>query len=144
VVGRAGSNLTAYFVRSLLSEGRIREAGRDRQVVSIVADPFRWTRSLQVLLGEGFPVFEYPQTPGRLSPATNSFYEAVVNRVVTHDGDPELALHMAHAIIKADPRGGERIIKDFKKSPRRIDLAMASIMAFDRAKELVGKTIKFC
>jgi hypothetical protein len=26
---------------------------------------------------------------------------------------------------------------------RRIDLAMASIMAFDRAKELVGKTIKF-
>lgn len=33
--------------------------------------------------------------------------------------------------------------KDFKKSPRRIDLAMASIMAFDRATELVGKTIKF-
>jgi len=31
----------------------------------------------------------------------------------------------------------------FKKAPRRIDLAMASIMGFDRAKELVGKTIKF-
>jgi phage terminase large subunit-like protein len=82
----------------------------------IVADPFRWTRSLQVLLGEGLPVLEYPQTPGRLSPATNSFYEAVVNKALTHDGDPELALHMAHAIIKADPRG-ERIVKDFKKSP---------------------------
>jgi len=67
-------------------------------------------------LGEGLPVLEYPQTPGRLSPATNSFYEAVVNKALTHDGDPELALHMAHAIIKADPRG-ERIVKDFKKSP---------------------------
>jgi len=37
----------------------------------------------------------------------------------------------------------ERIVKDFKKSPRRIDLAMASIMAFDRAKELAGKTVTF-
>jgi phage terminase large subunit-like protein len=34
-------------------------------------------------------------------------------------------------------------VKDFQKSPRRIDLAMAAIMAFDRAKELVGKTLKF-
>jgi phage terminase large subunit-like protein len=117
VVGRAGSNLTAYFVRSLLSEGRIREAGRDRQVVSIVADPFRWTRSLQVLLGEGFPVFEYPQTPGRLSPATNSFYEAVVNRVVTHDGDPELALHMAHASSRPTREGGSGSSRTSRSRP---------------------------
>jgi phage terminase large subunit-like protein len=85
----------------------IRIACKERQVVSIVADPFRWTGSLQVLAGEGFPVLEYPQTPGRLSPATNSFYEAVVNKALTHDGNKELALHMAHAShqIKADPRG---------------------------------------
>jgi phage terminase large subunit-like protein len=126
----------------LLVEETIRQACRDRQVVSIVADPFRWTRSLQILAGEGLPILEYPQTPGRLSPATNSFYEAVVNKALTHDGNKELALHMAHAIIKADPRG-ERIVKEHKKSPRRIDLAMASIMAFDRAKELVGKTVTF-
>lgn len=122
-------------------EERIRGACKERQVASIVADPFRWTRSLQVLAGEGFPVLEYPQTPARLSPATAAFYEAVANKALTHDGNKELALHMAHAIIKADPRG-ERIVKDFKKSPRRIDLAMASIMAFDRAKELAGKTIR--
>jgi phage terminase large subunit-like protein len=83
-----------------------------------------------------------PFTPGRLSPATNSFYEPVVNGALTHDENKELARHMAHAIIKADPRG-ERIVKDFKKSPRRIDLAMAAIMAFNRAKELVGKTVTF-
>jgi len=123
-------------------EEAVRSACRDRQVISIVADPFRWTRSLQVLAGEGFPVLEYPQTPGRLMPATNSFYEAVINRAITHDGNETLALHISHAIIKTDARG-TRIVKDFKKSPRRIDLAMAAIMAFDRAKELVGKTIKF-
>ena len=49
-------------------EEAVRAACRDRQVISIVADPVRWTRSLQVLAGEGFPVLEYPHTPGRLMP----------------------------------------------------------------------------
>lgn len=123
-------------------EEAIRSACRQRQVVSVVADPFRWQRSLQVLAGEGFPVLEFLQTPGRLMPATNSFYEAVANGALTHDGSEVLALHISHAIVKTDSRG-TRIVKDFKKSPRRIDLAMAAIMAFDRAKELVGKMIKF-
>jgi phage terminase large subunit-like protein len=123
-------------------EEAIRIACKERQVVNIVADPFRWTRSLQVLAGEGFPVLEFPQQPGRLAPATASFYEAVLNKALTHDGSAELGRHISHAIIKQDPRG-VRITKEYKKSPRRIDLAMAAIMAFDRAKELVGKRVTF-
>ncbi len=123
-------------------EEAIRQACRDRQVVRIVADPFRWTRSLQVLLGEGFPMEEYPQAPARLTPATTKLYEAVVNKAVTHSGDKDLALHVAHAVVKTDARG-TRITKEHKSSPRRIDLAMAAIMAFDRATELAGKTIQF-
>jgi phage terminase large subunit-like protein len=123
-------------------EEAIRIACKERQVVNVVADPFRWTRSLQVLAGEGFPVLEFPQQPGRLAPATSSFYEAVVNKALTHDGHAELARHISHAIIKQDPRG-VRITKESKKSTRRIDLAMAAIMAFDRAKELVGKRVTF-
>jgi phage terminase large subunit-like protein len=123
-------------------EEAIKVACKERQVVSIVADPFRWTRSLQVLSGESFPVLEYPQQPGRLAPATASFYEATLNKALTHDGHPELARHISHAVIKQDPRG-VRITKESKKSPRRIDLAMAAIMAFDRAKELTAKTVQF-
>jgi len=123
-------------------EEAIRIACKEHQVVNVVADPFRWTRSLQVLAGEGFPVLEFPQQPGRLAPATASFYEAVLNKALTHDGHPELARHISHAVIKQDPRG-VRITKESKKSPRRIDLAMAAIMAFDRAKELVGKQVTF-
>jgi phage terminase large subunit-like protein len=65
----------------------------------------------------------------------------VVNKAITHEGSKELALHISHAIIKQDARG-TRIVKEHK-SPRRIDLAMAAILAFDRAKELVGKTVTF-
>jgi len=50
-------------------------------------------------------VLEYTQTPSRLMPATNGFYEAVVNRALTHDGSETLALHISHAIIKTDARG---------------------------------------
>ncbi len=66
----------------------------------------------------------------------------VVNKALTHDGSAELALHISHAITKQDARG-TRIVKEHKKSRRLIDLAMAAIMAFDRAKELVGRVIQF-
>jgi HK97 family phage portal protein len=71
-------------------EQAIREACRRWQVREIVADPFRWTRSLQALEAEGLPVLEFPQTAQRMTPATTGLYEAVVNGQVTHSGDPRL------------------------------------------------------
>jgi phage terminase large subunit-like protein len=93
-------------------------------------------------LGEGFPVLEYPQSPAHLTPATAGLYDAVAGGRVSHDGNPELARHVSHAVIKADARG-TRITKETKKSVRRIDLAMAALMAHDRAKDLIGKTLQF-
>ncbi len=123
-------------------EETIRLTCKDRQVVSIVADAYRWTRSIQVLLQEGFPMLEYPQSAARLMPATSLFYEAVANKALTHDGNAELARHISHCVLKTDARG-TRVVKESKKSTRRIDLAMAAIMAFDRAKELAGRTVQF-
>jgi phage terminase large subunit-like protein len=60
-------------------EQAIRAACRRWRVLEIAADPFRWARSLQLLDGEGLPILEYPQSPGRMTPATARFYEAVVN-----------------------------------------------------------------
>ena len=44
----------------------------------------------------------------------NSFYEAEVNRAVTHDDNETPALHISHAIINTDA-GGTRIAKDFQE-----------------------------
>lgn len=113
-------------------EQAIRAACRRWQVVEIACDPFRWARTYQVLEGEGLPVVEFPQSPQRMTPATQRFYEAVLNRQLTHDGDPRLARHVGNAVYKVDARGA-RIFKEHKNSSRRIDLAVASLMAFDRA-----------
>jgi len=115
-------------------EAAIREACRTWQVREIVCDPFRWARTFQVLEDDGLPVVEFPQSPARMVPATQRFYEAVVNKTVTHSGDARLARHMSNCVLKTDQRGA-RLSKDTKNSPRKIDLAVAAVMAFDRASQ---------
>jgi phage terminase large subunit-like protein len=120
-------------------EAAIRAACRRWRVLEIAADPFRWARSLQLLDGEGLPVMEYPQSPGRMTPATARFYEAVVNGQLTHSGDSRLARHVGNAVLREDARGA-RLAKERKDSPRRIDAAVAAVMAHDRAAALAGVT----
>jgi phage terminase large subunit-like protein len=113
-------------------EDAIRAAARRWQVRHIVCDPFRWARTFQVLEDEGLPVVEFPQSPARMVPATQRFYEAVINRTLTHSGDPRLARHLDNAVLKVDARGS-RLAKDARNSPRKIDLAVAAVMALDQA-----------
>jgi phage terminase large subunit-like protein len=120
-------------------EAAIRAACRRWRVLEIAADPFRWARSLQLLDGEGLPVLEYPQSPGRMTPATARFYEAVVNCSLTHSGDSRLARHVGNAVLREDARGA-RLAKERRDSPRRIDAAVAAVMAHDRAAALAGVT----
>ncbi len=104
-----------------------------RYLVSEVAcDPFMLQRSMAVLEEQGVPIVEYPNTAARMIPASNAFYEAVIGQNVVHDGHPALARHMGSAVTKIDARGA-RLTKEQKGSGRRIDLAVAAVMAHDRA-----------
>jgi len=123
----------AYRVPVADVEEAIRVACRRWDVREVVCDPFRWQRSLQALEAEGLPMIEYPQSPQRMTPATSSMYEAVVNQAVTHSGDPQLARHVGNAVVKDDARG-TRLAKPKGASGRRIDLAVAAVMAHDRAR----------
>jgi phage terminase large subunit-like protein len=116
-------------------EQAIRAACKQYRVREIAADPFRWARSLQILASEGLPVVEFPQNSSRMTPATQRFYEAVMNHGLTHDGDPRLSRHIANACLKVDARG-QRLVKETKYSTRKIDLALAAVMAFDRAAQV--------
>jgi phage terminase large subunit-like protein len=115
-------------------EDAIRDACRRWQVREIVCDPFRWARTYQILEDEQLPIVEFPQSPQRMVPATQRFYEAVLNKGLTHSGDPRLARHVNNCVLRVDSRGS-RLDKDAKKSPRKIDLAVAAVMALHRAAE---------
>jgi phage terminase large subunit-like protein len=70
-----------------------------------------------------------------MSPATQGFRDAVVNRQLTHSGDSRLARHIGNCVVREDSRG-VRVAKQAKDSRRKIDAAVASIMAVAAAATL--------
>lgn len=123
-----------WRVDILQVENKIREfVTANPKVKEIVCDPYRWQRSMQVLAEEGYPIVEYPSTNARrMVPACAKFFDAVVDKKLKHDGDPILARHLSNAVVKTDNLG-VRIVKENRASSRRIDAAVAAVIAVDRA-----------
>lgn len=110
-------------------EQAILEACSTYQVRRIACDPYRWQKEIQVLGGMGLPVEEFPTNSlARMVPACQEFYVAVMDRRISHDGDPRLARHVGNAVTKSD-RFGTRIVKESSTSSRKIDLAVAAVIA---------------
>jgi len=63
-------------------------------------------------------------------PATQKFYEAVVNESFTHDGNEGLARHIANCVTKQSSRG---VMVAKASARRKVDAAVASIFGYDRA-----------
>jgi phage terminase large subunit-like protein len=104
-------------------------------VAELACDPWGWRSEIEDWAkrhGER-RVLEWNTAHGqRMAPATDRLYQAVSTRTVTHDGDLRLANHVAHCIAKPTPMG-DLVSKDKRGSPRKIDAAVAAIVAFDRA-----------
>lgn len=122
-----------YRVPVAQVEDHIRAACRRWSVVEIIADPFRWTRTLQALEAEKLPVVEFPHSPSRLTAATGDLYSAAVNGNLTHSGDSRLAAHVAAAVITEDARGIRLSKASRSRTARKIDLAACLVMAYSRA-----------
>lgn len=104
-------------------------------VREVACDPYRWQRSMQVLQELGIPIVEYLTTsPARMVRASTLFSDYVRDGMLAHDGDPDLARHVANAKLKTDYKG-PRIVKEYSSSTRHIDLAIAAVVALDRALE---------
>ncbi len=110
----------------------LREACRRWNVVEIAWDEYLWLDAAEELEEEGLPIVVFPQTIQRMGPATQRFYELVVDQGISHDGDPRLARHIANAVLKRDARGA-RITKPKPDSPLKIDLGVCAMMGVDRA-----------
>jgi hypothetical protein len=113
-------------------EDTIEGAARRWHVEAIVADPYAWSRSLQVLESRGLPVEDFPQSDSRMMPATKKLFDAVVSGLLAHDHNEQLSAHLKNARTKETSRGF-RLVKPFKSSSHKIDLAVAAVMAYDKA-----------
>lgn len=104
-------------------------------VLELACDPWGWRSEIEQWAqrhGEK-RVVEWNTAHGqRMAPATDRLYQAVITGAVSHDDDERLAAHFAHCVAKRTPMG-DLVSKDKRGSPRKIDAAVAAIVAFDRA-----------
>lgn len=125
--------------------GHIDMAPVERRVREILAmpgcrefafDSARFPDLFYRLEAEGFTIVGWPTNSlARMVPACTDFYAAVMDRRITHDGDPRLASHVANAVLRED-RHGPRIVKESKSSTRKIDLAVCAVGALAEASRL--------
>ncbi len=111
----------------------VNEAFKRWKVVEMPVDRSKWFDQTQIWWERyGDVVVDMAPTRQRMVPACAGFYSAVVQNQITHDGNPDLTRHLSNAVVKETPDGAY-ITKDGRWSPRKIDLAVAAVMAFDRA-----------
>lgn len=111
----------------------VHEMFRRWKVVELACDRSRWfdrTESWWERYGDA--VTDEPPARKRMIVACAGFYSAVAQGTLTHDGSADLARHLSNAVVKETPDGAY-ITKDGRWSPRKIDLAVAAVMAHDRA-----------
>lgn len=125
------------------------EAMERWDVVELAPDPPGWHDEIEgweTTYGDAVVRFHTNETKP-MSQACTRFYGAVAPDSadqadgdtaeepvlpVTHDGNAALARHLRNAVPKKTP-SGEVVTKESADSPRKIDLAIGAIVAYDRA-----------
>lgn len=106
------------------------------RVKELACDPPGWHQEIDQWAETYGPdvVVAYPTNKLELmADACSKFYTAVVTAGLSHDGDARLSRHLANARVKELRGGRAYITKDGRDSPRKIDLAVAAVVAHDRA-----------
>ena len=85
----------------------------------------------QNLENMGFTVVPFGQGFKDMSPPTKELMKLVLEKKIAHGGHPVLRWNVDNICIRTDPAGN--IKADKEKSTEKIDGAIATIMALDRA-----------
>ena len=111
-----------HFIEKLGERFNIREIAFDR-----------WgaVQMVQNLEGMGFTVVPFGQGFKDMSPPTKELMKLTLEKKLAHGGHPVLRWMMDNIFIRTDPAGN--IKADKEKSTEKIDGAIATIMALDRA-----------
>lgn len=114
---------------------RVHELFATYDVREVACDPWGWVADVEAWAAEhgAKRVISWPTSyRKRMAPATDRLYGDVMEHRLTHDGNPRLAAHVGNAVAVSTPQG-DVITKEKKSSPKKIDLAVAAIVARDRA-----------
>ncbi|MGH3926384.1 MAG: Terminase, partial [Pseudonocardiaceae bacterium] len=117
-------------------------------VVAFYADPPHWQdyidkwttefgARLRVKASVKHPIEWWTNRPAAVVAALKRFHDAVAEGRLTHDGTTQLRRHVLNARRRVS-RAGIQVSKDYPGSPRKIDAAMASVLAYEARGDAVA------
>ena len=109
----------------------IEELGNHFNIREIAFDRWGAVQMVQNLEGMGFTVVPFGQGFKDMSPPTKELMKLTLEEKIAHGGHPVLRWMMDNIYVRTDPAGN--IKADKEKSTEKIDGAIATIMALDRA-----------
>lgn len=109
----------------------IQRLGEKFNIREIAFDRWGAVQMVQNLEAMGFTVVPFGQGFKDMSPPTKELMKLVLEKRIAHGGHPVLRWMMDNIYIRTDPAGN--IKADKEKSTEKIDGAVATIMALDRA-----------
>lgn len=129
----------------------VEDAFREYRVVGMYADPAKWeshiaaleakhSRRLKVKSTVQHPI-EWWMTGGRsnlIVRALEKFRSSVVDGELSHDGSSVLTRHVLNA-RRRESRSGIQIAKEHPESPRKIDAAVAAVLAWQCRVDALAK-----
>lgn len=112
-------------------ENFIEDLGKKFHIREIAFDRWGAVQMVQNLEGLGFTVIPFGQGFKDMSPPSKRLMELVLEKKIAHGGHPVLRWMMDNIFVRTDPAGN--IKPDKEKSTEKIDGAVATVMALDRA-----------
>jgi phage terminase large subunit-like protein len=112
-------------------ENFIEQLGEKFNIREIAFDRWGAVQMVQNLEGMGYTVVPFGQGFKDMSPPTKELMKLTLEQKIAHGGHPVLRWNMDNIFIRRDPAGN--IKADKEKSTEKIDGAIATIMALDRA-----------
>ncbi|MDL2317723.1 terminase large subunit [Eubacteriales bacterium OttesenSCG-928-A19] len=112
-------------------ENFIDELGAIYNIREIAFDRWGAVQMTQNLEGLGFTVVPFGQGFKDMSPPTKELMRLTLDKKLAHGGHPVLRWMVDNIYVRTDPAGNVK--PDKEKSTERIDGAVATIMALDRA-----------
>lgn len=129
VMATPGNVIDYEFIKAEILECAARYDLRE-----IAYDPYNSSQLVTELMDEGIEMVLFRQGFLSMSPASKDFEKRVLAKEIAHGGNPVMAWMVSCASVAQDPSGNIKPVKpDRKKSSKRIDGVVASIMALDRA-----------
>ena len=116
----------------------IEELGEKYHIKEIAFDRWGAVQMTQNLEGMGFTVVPFGQGFKDMIPPTKELMKLVLEQKIAHGGNVPLRWMMDNVFVRTDPAGNIKMDKE--KSTERIDGAVATVMALDRAIRNQGKT----